>query len=195
MDEPLSALDARLRETLRTELFRLLADLGVTTIYVTHDQIEAMSLGYELITNAGRIEQAGHPFEVYSQPANTFVANFFGSTNLLEGECIEHDGARRLRLPFAWMDVSGETPLGQCWAVIRPEDMEITDGGGEHFFAEFESSVFLGNHVRLFLRAGEQRMIVDVPNDVLRHSRRNWPVQIKTSKICVLAKENPTPWN
>ena len=196
MDEPLSALDARLRETLRTELFRLLADLGVTTIYVTHDQIEAMSLGYELIImNAGRIEQAGHPFEVYSQPANTFVANFFGSTNLLEGECIEHDGARRLRLPFAWMDVSGETPLGQCWAVIRPEDMEITDGGGEHFFAEFESSVFLGNHVRLFLRAGEQRIIVDVPNDVLRHSRRNWPVQIKTSKICVLAKENPTPWN
>ena len=54
--------------------------------------------------------------------------------------------------------------------------------------------VFLGNHVRLFLRAGEQRIIIDVPNDVLRHSRRNWPVQIKTSKICVLAKENRT-WN
>jgi hypothetical protein len=55
--------------------------------------------------------------------------------------------------------------------------------------------VFLGNHVRLFLRAGEQRIIVDVPNDVLRDSRRNWPVQIKTSKVCVLAKENSTPWN
>ena len=81
-------------------------------------------------------------------------------------------------------------------AVIRPEDMEIADGGGEHFFAEFESSVFLGNHVRLFLRAGEQRIIVDVPNDVLRHSRRKWPVQIKTSKdLRLCAKENRTPWN
>ena len=142
------ALDARLRETLRTELFRLLADLGVTTIYVTHDQIEAMSLGYELIImNAGRIEQAGHPFEVYSQPANTFVANFFGSTNLLEGECIEHDGARRLRLPFAWMDVSRrDTPRAVLGGHPSWKTWRSPDGGGEHFFAEFESSVFLGNH-------------------------------------------------
>jgi putative spermidine/putrescine transport system ATP-binding protein len=196
MDEPLSALDAKLRETLRSELFRLLTDLGVTTIYVTHDQIEAMSLGFELIImHAGRIEQSGKPFQVYSQPANMFVANFLGSTNLVEGECVEHGGARRLRLPFAWMDVARDTPLGQCWAVIRPEDMEIADPGREHFVAEFESSVFLGNQVRLFLRVGEQRVIVDVPNDVLRHSRSRWPVQIKTSKIYVLAKEERSPWN
>jgi putative spermidine/putrescine transport system ATP-binding protein len=196
MDEPLSALDAKLRETLRAELFRLLAELKVTTIYVTHDQIEAMSLGFELIImNGGRIEQTGRPFQVYSKPANMFVANFLGSTNLVEGECIEHGGARRLRLPFAWMDVSRDTPLGQCWAVIRPEDMEIADQGGEHFLAEFESSVFLGNQVRLFLRVGEQRIIVDVPNDVLHHRRARWPVQIKTSKICVLAKEDRSSWN
>ena len=191
MDEPLSALDAKLRETLRAELVRLLAELKVTTIYVTHDQIEAMSLGFELIVmNAGRVEQTGKPFQVYSQPANMFVANFVGSTNLLEGECVEHGGMRRLRLPFAWMDVTRDTPLGQCWAVIRPEDMEIADQGSEHFLAEFESSVFLGNQVRLFLRVGEQRIIVDVPNDVLRHDRSHWPVQIKTSKICVFAREN-----
>jgi ABC-type Fe3+/spermidine/putrescine transport system ATPase subunit len=196
MDEPLSALDAKLRETLRAELFRLLAELEVTTIYVTHDQIEAMSLGFELIVmNAGRIEQTGNPFQVYSQPANTFVANFVGSTNLLEGECIDHGGMRRLRLPFAWMDVSRDTPLGQCWAVIRPEDMEIADPGREHFFAEYESSVFLGNHVRLFLRVGDQRIIVDVPNDVLRHKRSHWPVQVKTSKICVLTREGRGAWN
>jgi putative spermidine/putrescine transport system ATP-binding protein len=196
MDEPLSALDAKLRETLRSELFRLLTDLGVTTIYVTHDQIEAMSLGFELIImDAGRIEQSGRPFQVYSQPANMFVANFLGSTNLVEGECVDHGGVRRLRLPFAWMDVSRDTPLGRCWAVIRPEDMEIADQGREHFVAEFESSVFLGNQVRLFLRVGEQRVIVDVPNDVLRHSRSRWPVQIKASKICVLAKEDRGPWN
>jgi putative spermidine/putrescine transport system ATP-binding protein len=196
MDEPLSALDAKLRETLRAELFRLLAELKVTTIYVTHDQIEAMSLGFELIImNGGRIEQTGRPFQVYSKPANMFVANFLGSTNLVEGECIEHGGARRLRLPFAWMDVSRDTPLGQCWAVIRPEDMEIADQGGEHFLAEFESSVFLGNQVRLFLRVGEQHIIVDVPNDVLHHRRARWPVQIKTSKICVLAKEDRSSWN
>jgi putative spermidine/putrescine transport system ATP-binding protein len=196
MDEPLSALDAKLRETLRAELFHLLGELKVTTVYVTHDQVEAMSLGFELIVmNGGRIEQSGSPFQVYSQPANMFVANFVGSTNLLEGECVEHGGMRRLRLPFAWMDVSRDTPLGQCWAVIRPEDMEIADQGSEHFLAEFESSVFLGDHVRLFLRVGEQRIIVDVPNDVLRHSRSRWPVQIKTSKICVLAKEEHGSWS
>jgi putative spermidine/putrescine transport system ATP-binding protein len=196
MDEPLSALDAKLRETLRAELFRLLAELQVTTIYVTHDQTEAMSLGFDLIVmNSGRIEQSGSPFQVYSQPANRFVANFVGSTNLLEGECEEHGGMRRLRLPFALMEVSRDTPLGQCWAVIRPEDMEIASQGSEHFLAEFESSVFLGNQVRLFLRIGEQRIIVDVPNDVLRHSRSHWPVQVKTSKICVIAREERTRWN
>jgi putative spermidine/putrescine transport system ATP-binding protein len=196
MDEPLSALDAKLRESLRAELFRLLAELNVTTIYVTHDQIEAMSLGFELIVmNAGRVEQTGSPFQVYSHPANMFVANFVGSTNLLEGECVEYGEMRRLRLPFAWMDVPRDTPLGQCWAVIRPEDMEIADQGSEHFLAEFESSVFLGNQVRLFLRVGEQRIIADVPNDVLRHKRSRWPVQIKASKICVLAREESEPWN
>ena len=196
MDEPLSALDAKLRETLRAELFKLLHDLGVTTIYVTHDQIEAMSLGYELIImNGGRIEQAGRPYQVYSQPANTFVANFLGSTNMVAGECVEFNGARRLHLPFARMEIADETPLGECWAVIRPEDMEIADDGREHFYAEFESSIFLGNQVRLFLRAGKQRIIVDVPNDVLRQPRQQWPVQVKTSKICILAKEASSQWN
>jgi ABC-type Fe3+/spermidine/putrescine transport system ATPase subunit len=91
------------------------------------------------------------------------------------------------------MDVSRDTPLGACWAVIRPEDMEIAEQGSEHFVAEFESSVFLGNQVRLFLRVGEQRIMVDVPNDVLRQTRRNWPVAVKTAKICVLARERT--WN
>ncbi|MBM4261600.1 MAG: ABC transporter ATP-binding protein [Deltaproteobacteria bacterium] len=196
MDEPLSALDAKLRETLRAELFKLLQELGVTTIYVTHDQIEAMSLGYELIImNAGRIAQTGRPYEVYSQPANTFVANFLGSTNMVAGECVEFNGARRLHLPFARMEVADETPLGECWAVIRPEDMEIAEDGGEHFYAEFESSIFLGNQVRLFLRVGEQRIIVDVPNDVLQQPRQQWPLQVKTSKICILSKEQSRQWN
>lgn len=88
MDEPLSNLDAKLRVEMRAELMRLHADLGVTTVYVTHDQVEAMTMGDRIVVmNGGRIEQIGTPLEVYAQPASLFVARFLGlpEMNLIEG--------------------------------------------------------------------------------------------------------------
>jgi iron(III) transport system ATP-binding protein len=86
LDEPLSNLDAKLREKMRFELKRLQRELRITTIYVTHDQSEALALSHEIaVMNEGRIQQIGSPREVYERPANPFVADFVGSTNFLDG--------------------------------------------------------------------------------------------------------------
>src|SRR5262244_809577 len=90
LDEPLTALDAALRERLRGELNRLLRMLGVTTIYVTHDQAEAMALGDRIVVmRSGAIAQTGTPREIYFSPSNRFVAEFIGAANILEGECAD----------------------------------------------------------------------------------------------------------
>ncbi len=164
MDEPLSALDAKLREELRGELLGLLHELAITTIYVTHDQTEAMSLGHELIIlNRGRIEQTGPPNELYLHPANLFVANFLGDSNVFAAQ---HDPANnRLRLPFGSIASATASRNGAaCWAMIRPESMELVDEAKGDFAATVESATFLGNRVRLQLRAGEERMVIDVEN-------------------------------
>lgn len=186
MDEPLSALDAKLRESLRDELFRLLERLAVTTIYVTHDQVEAMSLGHELIAmNQGRIEQAGRPHDIYRRPANTFVAEFLGSANIFAGRCIEAGGRRRLILPFAEIDAPATAPPGSCWVMIRPEDFEIAGRGVPHFHAEVESSQFLGNQIRIYVAVRGGKVVVDVQNEFRLDDLRRMPIHIKAQKVYV----------
>ncbi|MCL4698162.1 MAG: ATP-binding cassette domain-containing protein, partial [Burkholderiaceae bacterium] len=128
-DEPLSNLDAKLRAQTRLEIQKLHGELGITSLFVTHDQVEAMTLGERLmVMNAGRIEQIGSPEDVYRRPATTFVAGFIGSPpmNLLKGSA---DGARftvggeTLALPQA-APRAGEVMLG-----VRPEDVEIDPQG------------------------------------------------------------------
>lgn len=101
MDEPIGTLDAKFREVMRTELKRLHIDIGATTVYVTHDQVEAMSMGDRIaIMNEGVIQQVGRPAEVYDNPANLFVANFIGSPgmNLMDVVCTKTDNATRVVL-------------------------------------------------------------------------------------------------
>jgi len=127
-DEPLSNLDAKLRAQTRLEIQKLHRELGVTSLFVTHDQVEAMTLGQRLIVmNAGRIEQIGTPEKVYTRPATTFVAGFIGSPpmNLLrgraEGMAFEVDGAT-LQLPAA-APRAGDLLIG-----LRPEHAELRSG-------------------------------------------------------------------
>ncbi|MEP7071534.1 MAG: ABC transporter ATP-binding protein [Verrucomicrobiota bacterium] len=163
MDEPLSALDAKLREELRTELFSLLGKLALTTIYVTHDQSEAMSLGHEMIiVNEGRIEQTGAPIDLYLRPANPFVANFLGESNIMAAERAHDSG--RVRLPFASANGSVPGAGAKCWAMIRPESFEIVGEENADFSATVEASTFLGNRLRLRLRAGNETLIIDTAN-------------------------------
>ena len=129
-DEPLSNLDAKLRAQTRLEIQKLHRELGVTSLFVTHDQVEAMTLGQRLIVmNAGHMEQIGTPEDVYARPATTFVAGFIGSPpmNLLRGRAtgatFTVDGAT---LPLATVAPrDGEIVLG-----LRPEHAELRDGAG-----------------------------------------------------------------
>ena len=136
-DEPLSNLDAALRVQMRLEVTRLQKQLGTTAIYVTHDQVEAMTMADKIVVlNAGRIEQYGSPIELYQRPANLFVAGFIGSPkmNLITGE----EAARR-----------GATTIG-----VRPEHVVIVDEGGEGWRGEVLVAEHLGSDTFLYVDAG-----------------------------------------
>ncbi|QLG27148.1 sn-glycerol-3-phosphate ABC transporter ATP-binding protein UgpC [Halorarum halophilum] len=147
MDEPLSNLDAKLRSQMRTELQRLQARLGVTTVYVTHDQTEAMTMGDRIaVMNDGELQQAGTPLELYHEPVNRFVAEFIGepSMNFLHGE---FDGSAFHAGPVAYpFDDSVAGAVGDADDVvlgIRPEDVDLLDAGetGMNPEHEFEMQV------------------------------------------------------
>lgn len=129
LDEPLSALDANLREQLQVELRLLQQQLGITTIMVTHDQREAMTMSdLVVVMQAGRVEQVGAPLEVYRRPATAFVARFIGSTNLLEGRALA-DG--RVRVGDAELEVAGGHAAAEGERVVisvRPEDAHLAPG-------------------------------------------------------------------
>lgn len=131
-DEPLSNLDAKLRVSMRAEIKNLHARLGTTIVYVTHDQIEAMTMADKIVVmREGRVEQVGAPLDLYDRPANTFVAGFIGSPamNFVEGR-VEADGfvtrsGHRLPLPTGL----GAVPPGEATYGVRPEHVRIRDGG------------------------------------------------------------------
>ncbi len=131
MDEPLTNLDAELRADMRTEIKHLQAELGTTMVYVTHDQVEAMSLGHRIaILNKGRVEQIGTPLEVYDRPASLFCAAFIGSPpmNLIEVEVA--DGALRGPGGLVLTPPPGLPRDRRLVAGVRPEALEVTDTGG-----------------------------------------------------------------
>jgi iron(III) transport system ATP-binding protein len=138
LDEPLSNLDAKLRERMRGELSVIQRRLGVTTLFVTHDQIEALSMSDRIaVMDGGRIVQEGDPKEIYHSPANEFVASFIGSTNLFMGEL---DGSpasspdrQRIRMEFGVLECSLNPTLEPGKSVIvaiRPEDVVVHHGNG-----------------------------------------------------------------
>ena len=149
LDEPLTALDARLREELRVEIDRLLRSLRITTVYVTHDQAEAMALGDRIAVMAdGRIVQVGTPREVYFQPADAFVADFVGTMNRIDGTI---DGGT-LRFPGGALAL----PDGHArpWAMFRPEDLRLVEPGHAQFSGRVASCFFLGDHTRVVIDLG-----------------------------------------
>jgi iron(III) transport system ATP-binding protein len=134
LDEPLSNLDAKLRDRMRFELKRIQRDLGLTTIYVTHDQGEALALSHEVaVMNEGRIVQIGSPRAIYERPRNKFVADFIGTTNFVEGTVLGFDDNSKLykvRCALGDILVSSEATLAANSPVtvsIRPEDVELSE--------------------------------------------------------------------
>jgi len=154
LDEPLGALDAKLRRSLKIELKALQERVGITFLYVTHDQEEALTMSDRLaVMNAGRIVQTGTPREVYEEPADTYVADFLGAANLMEVEVVSA-GALRVG-DFALTTQRCEVAAGTAHAVIRPERVRIEEHGsaGENRVpAMVERVVFLGSATEVLLR-------------------------------------------
>jgi len=155
LDEPLGALDAKLRRSLKVELKALQERVGITFLYVTHDQEEALTMSDRLaVMNAGRIVQIGTPREVYDEPADTYVADFLGAANLMEIQVVG-EGALRLG-DFALTSGRCETSVpGTAHAVIRPERVHIEEhgsGGENRVPAMVERVVFLGAATQVMLR-------------------------------------------
>lgn len=155
LDEPLTALDAKLRENLRVEIDRLLRSLEITTVYVTHDQGEAMALGDRIaVMDKGRIAQIGTPEEIYRAPANSFVADFIGTMNRVYGR-LEND---ILLFPGGQVPWTGPAPTAGL--MFRPEDLKLSAPGGGNFSAQVVTAFFLGDHVRLVLDAGAPDLFI-----------------------------------
>lgn len=159
LDEPLSNLDAKLRVEMRSELRMLQRKLGITAIYVTHDQEEANAIADRIaVLDGGRIQQIGTPIELYDHPANRFVATFLGTANLIEGRI---EGSRFVAENFSLADVGG--PDGAACISIRPQDVAL-GAANTGASASVEEREFLGSVVRYRLKLGRQTLVVDVPH-------------------------------
>ena len=161
LDEPMSALDARLRQSLRTQVKRIQSELGITTVYVTHDQEEALAVSDRVaVMNDGRVEQVGRPEDVYRRPETRFVAEFVGDNNLFEGDVTTEGVA----VGDAAFDVAGvESNDGESVVFcVRPEALEL-DATANAFEADVETVEFLGESFRVHLDWDGRPVTLRVP--------------------------------
>ncbi len=173
LDEPLGALDLKLRKGLQVELKRIQREVGITFVYVTHDQEEALTMSDRIaVMNRGRVEQVDVPEEIYESPSTTFVAGFIGVSNLMPATVA---GAAAVRLdngPEVAGSTAGMSVGERCYAVVRPEKLRVDpvgEGGGGNAMPRVEgvveSSVYLGTATQIIVGLGEEvRMTVLVPN-------------------------------
>ena len=177
LDEPLSNLDAKVRARLRSEIRRLQQDLRITTIYVTHDQEEALVLsGRIAVMDAGRVQQVGTPTDLYERPVSLFVADFIGTNNFLAGTVTEVDGDyARVTTPAGVVRgvVRGPVRVGMpVTAAIRPENVALTDGASQaenRFRGRVILSQYMGSILRYEVEAARDAVVrIDI-HDPKRH--------------------------
>jgi iron(III) transport system ATP-binding protein len=169
LDEPLSSLDAKLRERMRFELKRLQRELRITTVYVTHDQSEALALSHAIgVMREGRLVQVGTPREIYGRPANPFVADFVGTTNFVDGIVTSVDAASTTaridsELGSVLATTSGPLRAGDAVVLtVRPEDVELSESAlaaPNSWRAAVEQKVFLGESIDFRVRIGDRVLL------------------------------------
>jgi len=166
LDEPLSNLDAKLRERMRTELKQLQRRTGITFIYVTHDQAEALALSDQIaVMHAGKLQQFGPPAEVYGRPANRIVADFMGHVNLLPAKIVSATGARGSVLAADALLIEAALPPGAksgdaADLAVRPEDIILATGdGGGAVRAQVAERTFLGNINEYYVKLASGDML------------------------------------
>ncbi|HEU5063050.1 MAG TPA: ABC transporter ATP-binding protein [Solirubrobacterales bacterium] len=173
LDEPLGALDLKLRKGLQVELKRIQREVGITFVYVTHDQEEALTMSDRIaVMNRGRVEQVAPPEDVYERPATTFVAGFIGVSNLMPATVVSSDRVRLHSGPEIATGTDGLASGEQCAAVVRPEKLRVAlagegqaANGSPRVEGVVESSLYLGTATQIVVGLEEGvRMTVLVPN-------------------------------
>jgi putative spermidine/putrescine transport system ATP-binding protein len=188
LDEPLTALDAALRDRLRGELNRLLRALGITAIYVTHDQSEAMELGDRIVVmSRGAIAQIGTPRDIYFTPRNRFVAEFIGAANIIEAAV--QDG--QLVLPGGRQPIAGHVNLAVAIAMVRPESIHLVEAGGAAVAGIVDSVSFNGDRQRLVISgAADKPLAVEVSNTVQARAGERVGLSIAPEAVRLLPLED-----
>jgi multiple sugar transport system ATP-binding protein len=186
MDEPLSNLDAKLRGHMRAELKHMQHSFGITTIYVTHDQIEAMTLAHRVaILEKGVLQQLATPSEIYNNPANLFVAQFIGSPpmnivkGVLEGDSFIAHG-EKIGVP-----VKGR--IDSAVLGVRPEDCAVTPADKGDIRAEIYTTELIGDHVLVTVKAGGDTLTVKAPKDFTARSGDKVGVTLPRDKLFVFS--------
>ncbi|HEY9076429.1 MAG TPA: ABC transporter ATP-binding protein [Anaerolineaceae bacterium] len=190
MDEPLSNLDAKLREQMRTEIRHIQQELNITSVYVTHDQLEAMTLSDRVvIMNQGVIEQVGTPMEVYRHPQTRFIADFIGRANFVKGKvaAVQNHGltVEIFGKTLTLADVQSSHPQGsEVTLIVRPEMVSVRKEG--EFSAIVRRATFLGNYIDYDVEIGGQ-MITAVETDPMRmqYFPEGSPVNLQFASACI----------
>jgi putative spermidine/putrescine transport system ATP-binding protein len=190
LDEPLTALDASLRDRLRVELDKLLRSLGITAVYVTHDQAEAMTLGDRVIVmRKGGIAQIGTPREIYFEPQSRFVAEFIGAANILTGTAKE--GV--LLLPGGRLVLGSEDIEGPVTAMVRPEAITIVGPEVAALTGRVETINFEGGRQRVtIIDIGGRPLTVDAPNTLALKPGERVGLSVNKAMVRILPQDAAT---
>lgn len=170
LDEPLSALDAKIRQELRVELRKIQINLGITTIYVTHDQEEALTMSDRIVVmNQGLVQQIGTPSEIYNSPSNLFVATFIGSNNVFKGFLNDNSTFQWGRYNFHVSEKNIKAKVGEeAYMVVRCHALGFRRGSG---FNELRGRVslinFSGSSVKLLIKSDDQEVSAEIPVEEL----------------------------
>ncbi len=200
LDEPLSNLDAKLRERMRFELKRLQRELQITTVYVTHDQSEALALSHEIaVMNEGRIMQIGSPRDIYERPRNKFVADFVGTTNFLEATIVSveaEQGRYVVESPIGKLAASSADVLRVGDKVVlslRPEDVELAEqafDGPNTFHGRVDAKVFLGEYLDFQITVGDRTLLAKAHPSLRTPIGEQVYIRINADK-CVAIPDSP----
>jgi iron(III) transport system ATP-binding protein len=200
LDEPLSNLDAKLRDRMRSELKRLQRDLGLTTVYVTHDQTEALALSHEIaVMNEGRVVQIGTPRQIYGQPNDKFVADFVGTTNFIggtvtdirDGRCVVSSAMGELKAHAS----EGVARNGRVIVSLRPEDVELSESeptaadGDNVCKGTVDGRDFLGDYLDYHVRVGDVVLQAKAHPSLRTRTGDTIYLRIKADKCVAIASD------
>jgi iron(III) transport system ATP-binding protein len=200
LDEPLSNLDAKLREELRFEIKSLVRRMGITSVYVTHDQAEAMVISDRIaVMDSGNVVQIGTAQEIYDKPANRFVADFIGTMNFISGEVVQvlqDTDSAYVRTEFSEKmrcmtpDIAATTPGKKVYASIRPEDVEVfaePPPDGENLFkGTIVHKAYLGNFLYFFINIDDTMIRVQVPHHLPQEEGQELYLSLNPQKCMIL---------